>query len=162
MSDADAVTPAEACRASLVQVARAESFPMAEWLAVRPDGRTTQAAYADAARLAWELDRRLGGPEADAPVESPPGTQPRERERRPVLVLTRELRECLTRVAERMETLPAGQTDATSVEGDLARLAGLLAPVAPTPHPSPPAGGRGASSIRLLRVVLRYVRRGGK
>ena len=139
MSDVDAVTPAEACRAALVQVARAESFTMAQWLAVRPDGRTTKAAYADAARLAWELDRRLGGPEAETNIESPPGTQPKERERRPVLVLTRELRECLTRVAERTEALTTGEANTALVDGELTRLAGLLSPAAPTPDPSPTA-----------------------
>jgi hypothetical protein len=107
---------------------------MAEWLAMRPDGRTVKAAYAEAARLASELSTntsmavlpgsagvppavrttepgRAGGPEARAP---------RERERRPVLVLTRELRECLERVAasvERDEPLPAGARETlTAVE----------------------------------------------
>lgn len=103
-AEPNASSVAAAC---LAQAERAESFTMEYWLALRPDGRIVKDAYAEAARLAWELDKRLGGPEADAAVASPPGTQPKDRERRPVLALTRELRECLGRLAKRSD-LPHG------------------------------------------------------
>lgn len=118
-------TPAALARLLLEQATRAESFLMADWLVTRPDGRTVKDAYAEAARLAWELDKRLGGPEADAPPESPPGTQPKERERRPVLVLTRELRECLGRIAAALEAdggsvSPAGAARLSEIDAFLA------------------------------------------
>src|SRR5262245_10059144 len=85
------------------RVAAAGSLSMAEWLRVLADGRTAKQALAQAAGLAWELDRRLAvtamGTSADL----------RNRERRPVGELLRELCECIGRVATKLERLPGGE-----------------------------------------------------
>lgn len=87
---------------------------MSAWLAEHPDGGTVKHAYAEAARRAWELDHTN-------PTDA---NSPRDRERRPVLVLARELRECLTRLTLRLESDPP-----PAVEGlpeDLMTIARLL------------------------------------
>jgi hypothetical protein len=114
------------CREALNQVARAESWSMAAWLAERPDGGTVKRAYAEAARRARALDRGAAAQDRDL----------RDRERRPALVLTRELRECLTRLAMRLENGQEHESERLAHElGEVSRLVAT---------PPPPMAWRGA------------------
>ncbi|MGH2585902.1 MAG: hypothetical protein ACRDJE_13395 [Dehalococcoidia bacterium] len=126
------------CRVALEQVARAERFTMAEWLAVRLDGRTVKAAYAEAARLAWEMSTDTsivapgsagvapaGSVQLDRARSGQDARAPRDRERRPVLVVMRELRECLERVTASMER---GEPLAAAVEEKLTAVEALMSP----------------------------------
>jgi len=82
------------CRDALDQVARAESWEMVAWLAEHADGDTVKQAYAEAARRARTLAHNSSADRGN----------PRDRERRPVLILTRELRECLTTLILSLES----------------------------------------------------------
>lgn len=96
------------CRSVLSEVEGAETLAMADWLAPLSDGRTLKQRYAEAAALAWTLDRGLGGQSSAGDVSGPAASP--DRARRPALMLVRELRECLGRVLTRLDT----QTDVTA------------------------------------------------
>ena len=96
---------------------------MAEWLRPLPDGRTVKDYVAEAAALACRLDQRTA--ELAATQHSGRSTQ-HTRERRPVRMLARELRECLARAAGRLETLPPEQSVPQSVRDELDSLRRLL------------------------------------
>jgi hypothetical protein len=112
-----------ACRAALADVERAESLPMADWLVLLPDGRTLKHHFAEAATLAWSLDRETGGPSGALSAAEPRTAE--ERRRRPVLMLTRELRECLGRVAARLEGGTVPMLGAEAALDEIRRLTAL-------------------------------------
>jgi hypothetical protein len=104
------------CREIVALVECAESYSMACWLDMRPDGWTVKAAYAEAARLMSEVDWRLRGEGV--------GAQARTRDRRPALMIARELRECLSRVAGRIEA--ADERQVRDITDALSRVRALL------------------------------------
>ena len=148
MTEPAAPSAVSLCRDALDQVARAECWEMAAWLAEHPDGDIVKHAYAEAARRACEL----------AHNSSADRSNPRDRERRPVLVLTRELRECLTKVILYLESSDPTASERLREELEvIARLVTIPPPMsAGAPHrrsiiaaaPREPEASHGTESAR--------------
>ena len=128
MSDISTPALAARCRELAEVASAADARPMATWLQPLAEGRTAKQALAEAAALAWDLDRQVAAL-AIADPETPPAPPVRrtDRERRPVKVLIRETRECLLRAAGRLESLPPGTDAPDSFDAGSARLSALLA-----------------------------------
>ena len=118
---------AAGCRELAEAAAAANALDMAAWLRPRADGRTARQALAEAAALAWDIDRRiaaLSAPDGETPP-APPARRA-DRDRRPVKALMRETEECLARAARRLDDLPAGRTLPHGLDGEVDRLRTLL------------------------------------
>ena len=129
MSEPAGAAPTYLCRLALEQIAMAETCDMAAWMHQRADGSTMKQAFIEAARLVMELERRFGTPHS---VRFQPlwVTEAGNRERRPVLMLTRELQESLSRLQEHLEH--ARSPDLIGAREALVQILTLLHPPSPT------------------------------
>lgn len=112
------------CRDLLARVARAESWEMALWLSPHPHGGTFKHAYAGAAAEAAALDRCLAAGDAPSTVDVA-SARTIDRDRRPALILTRELQECLSRIERSLEF---GLADSATALAALGRIGRRLTP----------------------------------